>query len=154
MVIATFFYLITTEATDLIIGKRRPGVSHFHDVNILDRVLSKGDALHRRVSHARLVPHEGDALELTPGLPRHLQAPALVETRVARETHTGRLLIICRKEATTVALLSRMDVAAAARNRLAFCVLYREDAAGPVNTGLRRVELRRVKGGVFVPVDS
>ena len=48
------------------------------------------------------------------GTPRLLQSTTLIEARIARKTHTGRLLApigscACRKEAATVALLARMD---------------------------------------------
>ena len=94
-----------------------------------------------------------------PDAPGLLQAAALIEARIARETHAGWLLtpvfVPCRKEAAAVALLAWVDHAAAGNLQL-LCLGVRNlvltvDATG---TGLRRAQLWLVKCSVLVPLNN
>ena len=122
------------------------------------RQLADGEVLDRLVADPRLVGRVGDVLALAPGLPRHLEAAALVEARLAREADARGLhdtLLHARGEdAATVALLARMHEVAAAWHDLALGVLDREDAARAVNAGLRALELWRVELGLLEPADG
>ena len=98
-----------------------------------------------------------------PHLPRHLQAAALIIACPTDEANAGWLdnlayTVRARvangalgKEAAALALFARVDKAADARYGLSARVLYGEHTACPVDTGLRGVQLRHVKGGVLVP---
>jgi len=121
-----------------------------------------GSTLNRATLH--LLPgdvcrRKRDAVRSSPDTPRLLQPAALIEARIARETHTGWLLtpvfVARRKEAAPVALLAWMDHAAAGRLQLLGLwvpsLVVAVDAAG---TGLRRAQLGVIKGLLHKPADS
>ena len=121
------------------------------------RLVADGDALDGRVVRAGLVGRVGDVVALAPGLPGEAEAAALVEAGLAREADARGLVLAVDdalgEEAAAVALLARVDKAAAAGNHHALGVLDGEDAAGAVDAGLGAAELGRVKLGVVVPLD-
>jgi len=124
--------------------------------------LAEADALDRHVALAGLVRRIGNARALAPRLPGEAEAAALVVAGLARQAHAGRLLDVLAvllddalgKEAPAGALLARVNIAAAAGRHDARGALTREDAAAAVDAGLRRVQARRVKGNLLVPVDG
>lgn len=122
------------------------------------RQLADGEVLDRLVADPHLVGRVGDVHALAPGLPRHLEAAALVEASLASEADTRGLrdaLLHARgEEAAAVALLARMHEVAAAWHDLALGVLDREDAARAVDAGLRALELGRVELGLLEPADG
>ena len=89
-----------------------------------------------------------------------MEAAALVEARAAREAHArGHVHLLAvldhdglGEEAAPVALLARVDVAAAAGLDGPVGVLDRVDAPRPVNAGLGRVEHGVVELGVVEPL--
>ena len=100
-----------------------------------------------------------------PRLPGHLQAAALVVTRLADQANAGWLDNLADavgarvadgalgKEAAAPALFARVDEPADPRHRLSVGILDGKDAARAVDARLRGFQLRRVKGGVLVPND-
>lgn len=95
----------------------------------------------------------------SPDTPRLLEATALIEVGLPCKADTGRLMApvgrrACGKEAASVALLARVDHAAAGKLELEVLVLQLVLAVDATGARGRRAQLGLVKGSALIPLND